>query len=55
MVDAAARAARINVLVNSGQLDGEHARAAEAEAELAVAETGGLAADALENVRRRGH
>lgn len=55
MVEAAARCARVNVLANSRSLTGEAARAAEAEAELTVAEISNLAAETLDNVflRRR--
>ena len=47
MLEAAAKAARTNVLVNSGQLAGDGARQAETEADRIVAKTAALAASAI--------
>lgn len=54
MLEAAARAARVNVLVNARQLRTEEARTAEREAENAVARIAELAARTAAAVARRG-
>lgn len=53
LLEAAARAARVNVLVNSGPLRSDEARKAEAEAEKAVARAAELSARAAAIIAQR--